>query len=170
MTGQRYVIVRYMPEDRTGYDVLPEGMSRSEAIGIFRIISGLADAKITIELAYLAMDGDDPVIDDTSLNALGFDTLVDYREIARRQGIQDTSQDVDSQAAGRRKLLSSREAATRAGFSYPYFRKLVAEGKGPAMYRFGEHFYRFDEQDVEDWIRSHYQREGSGPLPEAQPQ
>lgn len=54
-----------------------------------------------------------------------------------------------------RRLFTTKEAAAIVGVSYAYFRKLVAEGKGPRRYKYGATVYRFDEQDLSDWMEAH---------------
>ena len=70
-------------------DVLPEGISREEAINrlddAWNHLTGREKIHAEIELAYLAMEGEDPVIDNTFLNTQGIDTLESFTPVARRR-------------------------------------------------------------------------------------
>ena len=96
MTGQRYVVIttRFSNEKKdnvTGVftEVLSPYMVLDTAIVqldyAWDHLTRAEKRKSKIELAYLAMDGEDPVIDDTFLNTQGFDTLVDYTPLATRR-------------------------------------------------------------------------------------
>ena len=91
MTGERYVIVGWGSENDDGIrdctcKVLPEEFSIEDAKNAFRLAEAFADARFELDLAYLAMDGNEPVTDDTSLVAMGFDVLVDYAPILTAGG------------------------------------------------------------------------------------
>lgn len=90
---QRYVLI----DTRRGkrgiknqfVDVLPEGISREEAINrlddAWNHLTGREKLHAELELAYLAMEGEDPVIDDTFLNTQGIDTLESFTPVAKRR-------------------------------------------------------------------------------------
>ena len=69
-------------------DVLPEGISREEAINrlddAWNHLTGREKIHAEIELAYVAFNGDSPIVDDTFLNTQGIDTLESFTPVARR--------------------------------------------------------------------------------------
>ena len=96
MTGQRYVVIttRFRNEKKdnvTGVftDVLSPYMVLDTAIVQLDFewdhLTLSEKRKSMFVLAFLAMDGEYPFIDDTFLNSQGFDTLVDYTPLATRR-------------------------------------------------------------------------------------
>ena len=93
MARQRYVIIDTRWSKRGIRDqfvnVLPEGISREEAINrlddAWNHLTGREKLHAELELAYLAMEGEDPVIDDTFLNTQGVDTLESFTPVAKRR-------------------------------------------------------------------------------------
>lgn len=92
MARQRYVIIDTRWSKRGIRDqfvnVLPEGISREEAINrlddAWNHLTGWEKLHAELELAYLAMEGEGPVIDNTFLNTQGIDTLESFTPVARR--------------------------------------------------------------------------------------
>ena len=53
------------------------------------------------------------------------------------------------------RLFSTSEAAKYLGFSYSYFRRLMAAGEAPPCYDYGRNVKRFKESDLEAWKQAH---------------
>ena len=95
MTGQRYVVIttRFSNEKkdkviRVFTDVLPPYTVQDTAIiqldYAWDHLTMAEKRKSKIELAYLAMDGADLIIDNAFLSSQGFDTLSDYTPVDKR--------------------------------------------------------------------------------------
>ena len=92
MTGQRYVIidsrVRRFNVEAEYVEVLPEGTdlesARLRLDYHWNHLTEKEQRNALIELAYLAVDGEDPIIEDTFLKSHGFDTLSDYTPLDKR--------------------------------------------------------------------------------------